>query len=146
MLVPPHSKLILREAVQNDSDFLAKSNIMDYSLVWSSLVIVSILSSFIGCSLESMKSVNKSPVVWWIPLVRENFPFFLVLLAQLLCIGSYTFAKTLEYKAKQGLKGGNDVTVIPPAEYQERFIKALDGYFMACPGRCLEFPEAPTHY
>ena len=60
-----------------------------------------------------------------------------MLLAQLFCIGSYTFAKTLEYKAKQGLKGGNDVTVIPPAEYQERFVKALEGYFMACPGTSL---------
>lgn len=33
MLVPPHSKLVLREAIQNDSDFLSKSNIMDYSSV-----------------------------------------------------------------------------------------------------------------
>jgi 1-phosphatidylinositol-3-phosphate 5-kinase len=49
-------------------------------------------------------------------------------------IGSYTFAKTLEYKAKQGLNSGKDVTVIPPIEYQDRFVKALDGYFLACPG------------
>lgn len=49
-------------------------------------------------------------------------------------IGSYTFAKTLEYKAKQGLNSGKDTTVIPPTEYQERFISALDGYFLACPG------------
>jgi 1-phosphatidylinositol-3-phosphate 5-kinase len=50
------------------------------------------------------------------------------------CAGSYTFAKTLEYKAKQGLNAGKDITVIPPAEYQERFISALEGYFLACPG------------
>jgi hypothetical protein len=49
-------------------------------------------------------------------------------------IGSYTFAKTLEYKAKQGLNSGKDVTVIPPIEYQDRFVRALDGYFLACPG------------
>lgn len=54
-------------------------------------------------------------------------------------IGSYTFAKTLEYKAKQGLNAGKDVTVIPPAEYQDRFIKALDGYFLACPGTLIKF-------
>jgi hypothetical protein len=48
-------------------------------------------------------------------------------------IGSYTFAKTLEYKAKQNIK--KDVTVIPPAEYQERFVKAIDTYFVACPGK-----------
>lgn len=49
-------------------------------------------------------------------------------------IGSYTFAKTLEYKAKQGLQSGKEVTVMPPAEYQERFTSALEGYFVACPG------------
>ena len=31
MLIRPHSKMILREALDSDSDFLAKSNIMDYS-------------------------------------------------------------------------------------------------------------------
>ncbi|KAH7868609.1 uncharacterized protein C8R40DRAFT_814762 [Lentinula edodes] len=52
-------------------------------------------------------------------------------------IGSYTFAKTLEYKAKQGLNSGNgkEVTVIPPAEYQERFTNALERYFLACPDK-----------
>lgn len=48
-------------------------------------------------------------------------------------IGSYTFAKTLEYKAKHGLQSG-EVTVMPPVEYQERFVTALEGYFVACPG------------
>ena len=48
-------------------------------------------------------------------------------------VGSYTFAKTLEYKAKQNIK--KNVTVIPPAEYQERFVKAIDSYFVACPGK-----------
>ena len=49
-------------------------------------------------------------------------------------IGSYTFAKTLEYKAKHGLNSGKEITVMPPAEYEERFINALEGYFLACPG------------
>jgi len=49
-------------------------------------------------------------------------------------IGSYTFAKTLEYKAKQGLQSGKEVTVMPPTEYQDRFVTALEGYFVACPG------------
>jgi hypothetical protein len=51
-------------------------------------------------------------------------------------IGSYTFAKTLEYKAKGLSKEGKDITVIPPHEYHERFVSALDNYFMACPGAC----------
>ena len=50
-------------------------------------------------------------------------------------IGSYTFAKTLEYKAKQGLHSGKEVTVIPPNEYQERFVNAMNNYFVACPGK-----------
>jgi len=51
--------------------------------------------------------------------------------------GSYTFAKTLEYKAKHNLHSGKDVTVIPPAEYQEGFVNALENYFLACPGELL---------
>lgn len=31
MLLQPHSKRILREAIRSDADFLARSNIMDYS-------------------------------------------------------------------------------------------------------------------
>ncbi|KAH9475049.1 1-phosphatidylinositol 3-phosphate 5-kinase FAB1 [Psilocybe cubensis] len=50
-------------------------------------------------------------------------------------IGSYTFAKTLEYKAKQGLQSGKEVTVMPPTEYQDRFVNALEGYFVACPDK-----------
>ena len=49
-------------------------------------------------------------------------------------IGSYTFSKTLEYKAKGLSKEGKDITVVPPHEYQERLVSALDSYFMACPG------------
>jgi Phosphatidylinositol-4-phosphate 5-Kinase len=33
MLVQPHSKIILREAIKSDTEFLSKSNIMDYSYV-----------------------------------------------------------------------------------------------------------------
>lgn len=47
--------------------------------------------------------------------------------------GSYTFAKTLEYKAKQNIQ--KEVTVIPPKEYRDRFVRAVNSYFVACPGR-----------
>ncbi|KAJ7625739.1 hypothetical protein FB45DRAFT_922194 [Roridomyces roridus] len=100
-LVRPHSKLVLREAIRSDAEFLAKSNIMDYSL----LLGVDQERKQIACGLVDT-------------------------------IGSYTFAKTLEYKAKQGLNQGNkEVTVMPPAEYQERFTSALEGYFLACPDK-----------
>ncbi|KAF8884690.1 hypothetical protein BD779DRAFT_1536424 [Infundibulicybe gibba] len=99
MLVRPHSKCVLREAIKNDAEFLSKSNIMDYSLL-------------LGVDEEHKQIVCG--------LVDT--------------IGSYTFAKTLEYKAKQGLNSGKATTVIPPAEYQERFVNTLEGYFLACPG------------
>ncbi|KAL0570221.1 hypothetical protein V5O48_011743 [Marasmius crinis-equi] len=100
-LVRPHSKLVLREAIRNDAEFLAKSNIMDYSL----LLGVDTRSKEIACGLVDT-------------------------------IGSYTFAKTLEYKAKQGLSAsGKEVTVVPPTEYQERFVSALERYFLACPDK-----------
>jgi len=100
ILVRPHSKVMLREAIKSDSSFLSQSNIMDYSL----LLGVDEEKKEIACGLVDT-------------------------------IGSYTFAKTLEYKAKQGLNAGKDVTVIPPAEYQERFVNALDRYFLACPDK-----------
>ncbi|KAJ7330381.1 hypothetical protein DFH08DRAFT_786154 [Mycena albidolilacea] len=101
-LVRPHSKVVLHEAIKSDAEFLAKSNIMDYSLL-------------LGVDQERKEIVCG--------LVDT--------------IGSYTFAKTLEYKAKQGLNGnsGKEVTVIPPTEYQERFVSALEGYFLACPDK-----------
>ncbi|KAG9033163.1 hypothetical protein FRB95_000505 [Tulasnella sp. JGI-2019a] len=102
VLVEPHSKAILKEAMKNDAEFLARSNIMDYSL----LLGIDQERRQIACGLVDT-------------------------------IGSYTFAKTLEYKAKQGLTGnsGREVTVVPPAEYQERFVNAMEGYFFACPDK-----------
>jgi 1-phosphatidylinositol-3-phosphate 5-kinase len=62
-----------------------------------------------------------------------------VQLAQLClyAIGSYTFAKTLEYKAKQNLNTGKgkEVTVIPPMEYHARFVNSIENYFLTCPGK-----------
>jgi 1-phosphatidylinositol-3-phosphate 5-kinase len=45
MLVRPHSKIVLQEAIKNDSDFLCMSNIMDYSYVQCALVASSIYFS-----------------------------------------------------------------------------------------------------
>ncbi|KAJ7052946.1 hypothetical protein C8F01DRAFT_1169335 [Mycena amicta] len=101
-LIHPHSKAVLQEAIRSDAEFLARSNIMDYSL----LLGVDQERKQIACGLVDT-------------------------------IGSYTFAKTLEYKAKQGLNSGSgkEVTVIPPTEYQERFVSALEGYFLPCPDK-----------
>ncbi|KAF7318576.1 hypothetical protein HMN09_00368000 [Mycena chlorophos] len=113
ILVSPYSKAVLREALRNDADFLAQGNIMDYSL----LLGIDFTQKQIACGLVDT-------------------------------IGSYTFAKTLEYKAKRelnayasatgtGPRRVKEVTVLPPAEYQERFVRALldGGYFDVCPDR-----------
>ncbi|TDL16768.1 SAICAR synthase-like protein [Rickenella mellea] len=99
-LVYPYSKVVLREAVKADADFLSKSNIMDYSL----LLGIDEERRQIACGLVDT-------------------------------IGSYTFAKTLEYKAKQNLNSGKEVTVIPPNEYHDRFITAMNSYFLSCPDK-----------
>ncbi|KZV98909.1 hypothetical protein EXIGLDRAFT_641161 [Exidia glandulosa HHB12029] len=106
LLLRSHSKRVLQEAIRADADFLSKSNIMDYSL----LLGIDQERKQIACGLVDT-------------------------------IGSYSFAKTLEYKAKQGLQnnliiGSNkEVTVMPPDEYRDRFVKAIDGYFLACPDK-----------
>lgn len=117
ILIQPHSRELLLQAIRNDADFLARSNIMDYSL----LLGIDRDKKEIVCGLVDF-------------------------------IGSYTLAKTLEYKAKQGLvlnsissaaSGGKkkEVTVIPPSEYQERFVSAMESYFVACPDKWSNLPE-----
>lgn len=63
---------------------------------------------------------------------------------QLVCglvdtIGSFSLAKTLEWKLKQGinsgLNSGTETTVLPPQDYNERFVKAIETYFLACPDK-----------
>ncbi|KNZ81184.1 1-phosphatidylinositol-3-phosphate 5-kinase FAB1 [Termitomyces sp. J132] len=118
ILVRPHSKQVLRAAIKSDADFLAKSNIMDYSSV-STAIFTSDLSIDVLCRL----------------LVGIDEEHKQIVCGLVDTIGSYTFAKTLEYKAKHGLKSDKEITVIPPAEYQERFVGALESYFLACPDK-----------
>ncbi|PVF97022.1 hypothetical protein CPB86DRAFT_874463 [Serendipita vermifera] len=98
ILLHPHSKTVLEEGISDDADFLASSNIMDYSL----LLGVDSEQKHIACGLVDT-------------------------------IGSYTFAKTLEYKAKQNIQ--KEVTVIPPNEYRDRFVRSINSYFVACPDK-----------
>ncbi|CCM00550.1 uncharacterized protein FIBRA_02584 [Fibroporia radiculosa] len=116
-LVRPYSKVVLQEAIKGDCDFLARSNIMDYSLLLGindeTKQIVCGLVDTIGGYTGSASGFSSLRLV----------------------LGSYTFAKTLEYKAKQGLNSGKEVTVVPPHEYQERFVAAMDEYFLACPDK-----------
>ncbi|KIJ54686.1 hypothetical protein M422DRAFT_24592 [Sphaerobolus stellatus SS14] len=108
LLIQPDSGYTLLEALKADGDFLAKSNIMDYSL----LLGIDEEKHEISCGLVDI-------------------------------IGSYTFAKTLEYKAKHNLNSGKgkEVTVIPPTEYHNRFISSMENYFLICPDKWTKPPQ-----
>ncbi|KAF8584543.1 hypothetical protein K439DRAFT_1633470 [Ramaria rubella] len=106
LLIHSNCGYILQEAIKADADFLAKSNIMDYSL----LLGVDEECHEISCGLVDT-------------------------------IGSYTFAKTLEYKAKQNLHSGKEVTVIPPTEYHQRFVSSMETYFLTCPDKWTKPPH-----
>ena len=61
MLVQPHSKIILRDGIKNDTEFLSRSNIMDYSyvlLVPFSMKLRLVLFILV-CCLGSMKRRNR---------------------------------------------------------------------------------------
>lgn len=135
MLVRPHSQQVLCSAIRSDADFLAKSNIMDYSLV-SNCYFLFFLIDVAYRLLVGVDEEHKQISCGLVDTIGTfSLSIFLILfLITILLTGSYTFAKTLEYKAKHGLKPDKDITVIPPAEYQERFVNALEGYFLACPG------------
>lgn len=53
-------------------------------------------------------------------------------------IGAFTLAKQLESSSKKALKSGpeakSNVTILPPAEYAERFARAMETYFTGVPG------------
>ncbi|KAI9348295.1 hypothetical protein DFJ73DRAFT_625838, partial [Zopfochytrium polystomum] len=54
-------------------------------------------------------------------------------------VGPYTWYRKLESKGKTTLRGGREeaVTVIPPDQYADRFVRALDKYFLVVPGKLL---------
>lgn len=65
-LLHPHSKLVLQEAIKSDSEFLSKSNIMDYSL----LLGIDVERKQIACGLvdtigELTMNVGRITVTKW---------------------------------------------------------------------------------
>lgn len=113
ILLHPHSKTVLEEGISGDAEFLSSANIMDYSCV--------------DIQLRRYRLTNILRLLLGVDSEQKQIACGLVD-----TIGSYTFAKTLEYKAKQNIK--KNVTVIPPNEYRDRFVKAINSYFVACPG------------
>lgn len=85
-----------------------------------------------------MRNGSSWSAVWWIRLVSQldgNVLFY----ADLFYVGSFSLAKNLEWRLKQGINSGlnsgaKETTVLPPQDYHERFVKAIESYFLACPG------------
>lgn len=108
-LIHSHSKHIIEEALKNDTQFLMDQNIMDYSFL-------------IGVDLR-----RKELVVGIID-----------------AIGAFTIAKYIESAGKHSKQAifnptqstrYSKVTILPPIEYQKRFLQAIDKYFLPCPDK-----------
>jgi len=94
------------------------------------LIVPSVLSLLLG-----VDDTKKEIACGLVDTIGQSLSIVPLIINDPVSTGSYTFAKTLEYKAKHGLQSGKEVTVVPPIEYQERFVTALEGYFLACPGQ-----------
>lgn len=109
--------MLLRNTVHNDTLFLAKSNVMDYSLL-------------VGIDQDRKQLVigivgNLSHVTNWC-----------VSMCLLDYIRTYTWDKKLESWVKEsGLLGGGgkEPTIVTPGQYKKRFRDAMERYFTMVP-------------
>ncbi|TIB17380.1 hypothetical protein E3P89_00129 [Wallemia ichthyophaga] len=108
-LIHSHSKHIIEEALKNDTQFLMDQNIMDYSFL-------------IGVDMRRRELV--------VGIIDA--------------IGAFTIAKYIESAGKHSKQAifnptqstrYSKVTVLPPVEYQKRFLQAMDKYFLPCPDK-----------
>ena len=109
-----HSKKLLRSSVHNDTLFLARQNVMDYSL----MIAIDDTHHNDG-TRKDRKDKDKELVVGIID-----------------CIRTYTWDKKLESWIKdRGFAGGgkNRPTVTSPKEYKRRFREAMGRYVLEAP-------------
>ena len=114
-LVHSHTKSTIMEALKSDSQFLAEQNIMDYSL------------------LIGVDNKKKELIIGIID-----------------AIGAFTIAKFIESAGKHSKQAifnptqstrTSKVTILPPIEYQKRFIDAMERYFYPCPDKWTAIDE-----
>ncbi|KAH8402497.1 hypothetical protein KR009_012395 [Drosophila setifemur] len=122
LYVLSHSKTVLRDAIQRDSSFLERNEVMDYSL------------------LVGLDKKNSQLVLGIIGGHNTLTPLILIFTSNLIAdyIRTYTLDKRMESIIKQsGILGGKgkDPTVVNPERYKQRFIDAMDRYFLTVPDR-----------
>ncbi|SNX88009.1 related to phosphatidylinositol 3-phosphate 5-kinase [Melanopsichium pennsylvanicum] len=142
--VPETQKEVFVRALQNDTQFLTASNVMDYSLLLGVMErpirqddMYPPAAPFAPLSAsDHVDSVNKTAA-------NENTseseqmserPWFRCRIVDFL--GAFTLAKQLESSSKKVLKGQDakgNVTILPPSEYASRFRSAMDSYFIGTP-------------
>ncbi|KDN38395.1 hypothetical protein K437DRAFT_240138 [Tilletiaria anomala UBC 951] len=108
-----------QQALRNDTAFLTASNVMDYSLLVGVVEPLPKVSGVRESGDEGQERITSS---------------FRVRIVDY--IGAFTLAKQLESSSKKALKtqdGKSNVTILPPAEYAERFSNAMRTYFIGCP-------------
>jgi 1-phosphatidylinositol-3-phosphate 5-kinase len=120
LFVREYAKRLLRTSLYNDTLFLAKMNVMDYSLVIgideeNKQLVVGIIGKF--CMYSSVR-------------LYSNQVFFLDF------IRTFTWDKKLESWVKErGLVGGGvkEPTVVSPRQYKNRFREAMERYILMVP-------------
>ncbi|GAA6031138.1 hypothetical protein JCM8097_004022 [Rhodosporidiobolus ruineniae] len=105
LLIYPHSKTLLRESLKNDVEFLSANDGIDFSL------------------LIGVDDHRRELVVGLIDT-----------------IGVFNALKRVEHLGKTIVKHAtaseaSDVTVLPPREYADRFLSAMERYFQAVPDK-----------
>lgn len=118
LFVREHAKKLLRASLWNDTLFLAKQNVMDYSLM-------------IG--IDEVKKELVVGIIGKRPCHRGVLSKLIYGLTD--CIRTYTWDKRLESWVKDLTGGGKIIgpTVTSPREYKNRFREAMERYILEAP-------------
>ena len=136
--VPETQKELFFRALQNDTQFLTASNVMDYSLLLGVVErpvrqddMYPPAAPTASLDPTGAAAADAEPAE---PDEAAERPSFRCRIVDFL--GAFTLAKQLESSSKKALKGQDakgNVTILPPSEYASRFLAAMDSYFIGTP-------------
>ncbi|KAJ9476131.1 PIPK domain-containing protein [Pseudozyma hubeiensis] len=136
--VPETQKELFLRALQNDTQFLTASNVMDYSLLLGVMERPVRQDDMYPPAAPPPSSGTTTPHATNSEAAdlheQPERPSFRCRIVDFL--GAFTLAKQLESSSKKALKGQDakgNVTILPPSEYASRFLGAMDTYFIGTP-------------